>query len=203
MPPLRAHIECTQVSGLKETNRTRFVIGRKQGKEGTSQNPHLPFFFSKSEYEAALNGRFILCDKEDHEGERLLPPGDYYSNLVCKSFKRKQVYFKRKEKEDPSPLFESAEEWFSASVNPIRVSLRLTPSSSAVLAGLLVRHGYCKDPKRKEFTNDADFERACYLKEENNQLYRHSHQGGTLLPSVSALLPMRCGRCDGCGQKGS
>jgi hypothetical protein len=96
--------------------------------------PNRKWFPSEEIYEAALAGRTLLCTKPTHEGNRVLYPGQFYTNSkrICKACQCKAV---RK----PASVYETAEAWQAATV---------------------ARN--CK-PKEDEFPDKAEYDKAMVM----------------------------------------
>ena len=116
-------------------------------------------FVSKNEFEKANTMRIKMCDKEHHTGTRILECTNEHwffekgKPVSCKLCKTNGQKSKRKEiREENIIIFTSAAEWFSS------------VSHDTTNDGLSI--GFCRKPKREEFTCDEEFSKAQSLHEE-------------------------------------
>lgn len=124
--------------------------------------PNASIFPSDDIYKAALENRLILCDKEDHVGDRLLTKDKRYGLSTCKACKCAAKMRKARANAPAPRIFETADEWFH----------EVAPDKSATHTSIV---GYCPVPVRASFVSDAEFERAQVLRDERFKLYHHQY----------------------------
>jgi hypothetical protein len=126
----------------------------RTGKKPRSKAPDRSLFASEEEYNAAIQGQKFLCDKDEHEGERVLEPGQYNNKgaKTCKQCKARKTASNR----PPPIVYTTAEEWFEANAN----------KTSEKHPTLTV--GYCPKPKPEKFTTELEYERAKVMEKQNN-----------------------------------
>lgn len=168
---------------IEKDKNAQLQVFLEKGKKRRSDLPKEGKFISPEEYEKAKRGRFILCAKEGHQGDRLLSSGQYYEkDNQCKSCK--QGYQAVRREAALPPPFASVFEYLRSNplVFKVVVKLGVSPASSSttivplVSSRLEVRAVHAKHPLKTQFgDNEDEFKQAYDLVDSHNRRYNNEH----------------------------
>lgn len=122
--------------------------------------PDPAIFATPEEHQRAVSSRRILCHEENHEGERMLQPGQYYSGNVCKQCKKRA----QKSRHDLTVVveqYDTVEEWMLQKCNP-------PPDAEMTV-------GFCPMPVPKMFASQAEYDRAVVVRKEHDAEFRRQY----------------------------
>lgn len=134
------------------------------GKRPPRLDPPNPSLFAAEDmHKSALENRLVLCDKEDHVGDRLLTKDQRYGLSTCAPCKRAAKMQRAKATKPTPTVYSSADEWFK------NVALDRSKEHPTIV-------GNCPVPTRESFTTDEEFRRAQVLRDERYKLYQHQYK---------------------------